>query len=180
MSNKEALQKAAAIARAEVTKTALESAERIKRPYFPRVERFLYDVSFAQAALTDLLMEYDCKKDNQRITASYSGVVVTGGESSSKQERYTERMDFLEREIAKRQQIIKRYELALEQVKKVPRIGQRLVNLIKWKYFDGYDNETVWRMMSVDRSTYYRDRDVVVDTVYRTLPTQFLEQYKEG
>lgn len=147
-----------------------------ERDYFRRVERFLYDIAPTKVALEDLGMELREIINTPKIAGVTDGIRVSGGRSISKPEKYAVRVEYLKAEIYKREKKIKRFNMVMAQVGKSER-GNELKNLVKWKYIDGYDNEAVWRMMNIERATFYRRRLELIDIVFKCLPTQFLEEY---
>jgi len=147
-----------------------------ERDYFRRVERFLYDIAPTKVALEDLGMELREIVNTPKITGVTDGIRVSGGQQVSKQEKYAARVEFLKAEIFKRETKIKRFDMVMEQIGKAER-GNELQNLVKWKYIDGHENQVVVRMLNVDRATFYRWRNQVIDIVFKCLPSQLLEQY---
>jgi hypothetical protein len=146
-----------------------------ERDYFRRVERFLFSIAPTKVALEDLCLELKEVVNTFKITGQTDGVYVTGGVVSSKQEKYVARVEYLKAEILKRETLLKRFEMVMEQIGKENN-GNGLRNLVKWKYLDGHENSVVWRMLNIERPTFYRWRNQVIDLVFKCLPSQFFEQ----
>ncbi|MGG1600564.1 hypothetical protein [Paenibacillus naphthalenovorans] len=137
----------------------------VTKEYFPRVERFLYNIPRWKVRIKTLQLQVN---ELPSVTQQFKLVPSFGsGNISDSTAQTAERRIAAALELATLQRNIAVAEEVLQGLTDEQR------EIVELKYFKRFTNTATWMSLNLSRSEFYRKRNLLVDNVYELLGGEF-------